>query len=81
MHAENGYSLIRRIRLLELGRERLACHRAECVGAGAEDRLKAIAFRLSESSGKTYQPVESLELLATVSSLVHHLTTPLLTGV
>ena len=70
MHGEDGYSLIRRLRRLEVGRERLLPAIALSAYARAEDRVKAM---LSGFQNHLAKPVEPVELLATVSSLAQRL--------
>ena len=61
MHGEDGYSLIRRLRLLEAGRERPLPAIALSAYVRAEDSVKAM---LSGFQNHLAKPVEPVELLA-----------------
>ena len=74
MPAEDGYSLIRRLRVLEQGQESALPAVALTAYARSEDRTKAIRSGFQNHLAK---PVEPAELLAIVSSLAgRKVTTP-----
>ena len=74
MPAEDGYSLIRQLRVLEEGRESALPAVALTAYARSEDRTKAIRSGFQNHLAK---PVEPAELLAIVSSLAgRRVTTP-----
>ena len=66
MNKEDGYSLIRRLRLLDSGGEHPLPAIALSAYARMEDRVKAM---LSGFQNHLAKPVEPVELLATVLSL------------
>ena len=74
MPAEDGYSLIRQLRVLEESRESALPAVALTAYARSEDRTKAIRSGFQNHLAK---PVEPAELLAVVSSLAgRRVTTP-----